>query len=87
MFKHLSVRGGFRRKTCGALLLWNYLFQSPRGEGVVQTNAHDSGSVYRYEFQSPRGEGVVQTANANLMNRTFLFQSPRGEGVVQTEKS
>ena len=38
-------------------------FQSPRGEGVVQTQNQKSQFVLRYEFQSPRGEGVVQTAN------------------------
>ncbi len=38
------------------------MFQSPRGEWVVQTQYGKYLGGYRYEqFQSPRGEGVVQT--------------------------
>ena len=37
-------------------------FQSPRGEGVVQTRS-DFFNIKVIVFQSPRGEGVVQTAN------------------------
>ena len=52
-------------------------FQSPRGEGVVQTvlgNIYDNPELL--EFQSPRGEGVVQTANPQtcmVMRQTGIW--------------
>ena len=69
----------------GVLLVFG-AFQSPRGEGVVQTSSARTAALRWTEFQSPRGEGVVQTRR--LSSRWSAcgnkFQSPRGEGVVQT---
>ena len=61
-------------------------FQSPRGEGVVQTGHTVDDYLKVAKFQSPRGEGVVQTFNMVYFDGITddEFQSPRGEGVVQT---
>ena len=60
--KHLSVRGWFR---LNLMVMQKNIpeFQSPRGEGVLQTAALFIFSPGEILFQSPRGEGVVQTAN------------------------
>ena len=60
-FNHLAVRGWFRPEgveNCRGMFDG---FQSPRGEGVVQTRRILGLSRQRLKFQSPRGEGVVQT--------------------------
>ena len=60
-FKHLAVRGWFRHAD-STLKSWTKdEFQSPRGEGVVQTIYNRYFMEWAREFQSPRGEGVVQT--------------------------
>ena len=62
--KHLSVRGWFRLEQIVRRRGGGHWFQSPRGEGVVQTRRQlvpETAGII--EFQSPRGEGVVQTAN------------------------
>ena len=71
-FKHLAVKGWFRLLmfVIGVLLVFG-AFQSPRGEGVVQTSGC---AIFRTEtamFQSPRGVGVVQTG---VLLRTFMNQ-------------
>ena len=59
----------------GVLLVFG-AFQSPRGEGVVQTSGC---AIFRTEtamFQSPRGVGVVQTANPRacmVMRQTGIW--------------
>ena len=69
--KHLSVRGWFRHGIVANLYGIEFKFQSPRGEGVVQTSGC---AIFRTEtamFQSPRGVGVVQTG---VLLRTFMNQ-------------
>ena len=43
--------------------IYSTTFQSPLGEGVVQTRNWAEKKSNEHEFQSPLGEGVVQTAN------------------------
>ena len=63
-FKHLAVRGWFRQAIMG-IIATRLRFQSPRGEGVVQTISRLTLSGgHPLEFQSPHGEGVVQTVHA-----------------------
>ena len=79
------MRGGFRLHYHGVELQGSVPFQSPRGEGVVQTVTPSGNLLPKAEFQSSRGEGVVQTMkDSALIRRKKMFQSPRGEGVVQT---
>ena len=62
-------------------------FQTPRGEGVVQTaTIREIAQHPIFSFQSPRGVGVVQTRRTcgYIGTQFWKFQSPRGEGVVQT---
>ena len=61
-FKHLAVRGWFRLQIA-VDRRYQQKFQSPLGEGVVQTWDNYDGCYHPDLFQSPRGEGVVQTAN------------------------
>ena len=62
--KHLAVRGWFRQAIMG-IIATRLRFQSPRGEGVVQTISRLTLSGgHPLEFQSPHGEGVVQTVHA-----------------------
>ena len=63
------------------------MFQSPLGEGVVQTSQLQKQiDELRKQFQSPLGEGVVQTSQLQkqIDELRKQFQSPLGEGVVQT---
>ena len=71
--------------------MWNSLaagkFQSPRGEGVVQT----AKAVYDYVKEISKGfnhlavRGWFRHQNFNIFVCSVQrFQSPRGEGVVQT---
>ena len=59
--KHLSVRGWFRLEQIVRRRGGGHWFQSPRGEGVVQTLPLEGRLNEQLKFQSPRGEGVVQT--------------------------
>ena len=59
--KHLSVRGWFRLAEGASRKSSVQGFQSPRGEGVVQTLPLEGRLNEQLKFQSPRGEGVVQT--------------------------
>ena len=53
------------------------MFQSPRGEGVVQTLSFNQPiKIPNSVFQSPRGVGVVQTANPRarmVMRQTGIW--------------
>ena len=85
-FKHLAVRGG-SDKQYSYESVSSRRFQSPLGEGVVQTaTIREIAQHPIFSFQSPRGVGVVQTAGVGTDEdkSRLKFQSPRGVGVVQT---
>ena len=61
-------------------------FQSPRGEGVVQTikiTGQNLGEV-TVSITSRCGGGSDDQGNRAESKKAQWFQSPRGEGVVQT---
>lgn len=70
--KHLSVRGWFR---LNLMVMQKNIpeFQSPRGEGVLQTAALFIFSPGEILFQSPRGEGVVQTHRSRSILLALIF--------------